>query len=472
MIAAAGSVAVSLAILLAVPGVAAAAHAAKPKRPVIHSLKVTHSKHVLPARGLAVRVTVRVRNARRCTFLRQPKPRERLRAYRTVSCKRGGASVLIPAIPNPYTSQVRLTYAVKAIGAHHRSVYRKVRLTEAGAAQPPPQLPTASLTVSTPSLSWTGGDVTFTYSSTNATSCALTASAPLWSDSNPLPVPCSGSTPVTVPGSLTAAQWSVTFTASGASGQATASTTLTRQAPSFTPSSNWSGWEIDSSSLVTQVSGTFTVPTLDCTKTPDAGESTWVGIGGSYLPDGSSSGDLLQTGIQSDCSGGVQVDNVAWWEKVPPLPEIPFTTMSVSPGDAIQASVYQASDGSWVTRVDDLSRGISGMMIMIYGHAYWGTRLDSDPSTWYQQEGSGSPISYSGGYTAEWIVEAYAECTSTTCSLVPLADYGTVAFGSLSVNNAAPDLTQAGADGIIQNGVTVSLPTPLTASGFTAVYTG
>ncbi len=470
MVSAAASVAVSLAILLAVPGIAGAAHAAKPKGPVIVSLKVSHSKHVLPARGLAVKVTVRVLNASRCTFFRQPKPRARLRAYKTVSCKRGGASVRIPLIPNPYASQVRLTYAVKAIGTHHRSVRREVRLTEAGT--PPSQLPTASLTVSTPSLPWTGGDVTFTYSSTNATSCALTASPALWSDSNPLPVPCNGSTPVTVPSSLTTGQWNVTFTASGPGGQTTASTALTRQAPSFTPSSNWSGWEIESSSVVTQVSGTFTVPTLNCAKTPDAGESTWVGIGGSYLPDGSSSGDLLQTGVESDCSGGVQVSNMAWWEKIPPLPEIPFNSMSVAPGDAIQASVYQASDGSWVTRVDDLSRGISGVMIMIYGHAYWGTRLDSDPNNWYQQEGNGSPISYTGGYTAEWIVEDFAECTSTSCSLVPLADYGTVTFGSLSVNNAAPDLTQAVADGIVHSGIALSIPTPLTATGFTAVYTG
>jgi Peptidase A4 family len=457
-----GSVAIALGVLFATPGPARAATA---KRPVVLSLKVTHSRTVLPASGLAVKVTVRVRYAKRCIFFRQKKATGPLKPFKRVSCERGGASVLMPAVPNPSQSQVRLTFAVRALGAGRKSALRKVRLTEAGAPPPPP---TASLTASTPTLPWTGGDITVTYSSTNATSCALTASPALWTGSNPLPVPCNGSTPVTVPGSLSAGQWSVTFSASGPSGQTTASTTLTRQPPSYSPSSNWSGYVESSNSIVYEVSGRFTVPTLDCSKTPNASISTWVGIGGVHAPD-----DLLQTGVESDCSGGVQVDDPAWWEEYPEVYAVTFDSMSVSPGDQIDASVGKQSDGTWVTRVDDLSTGISGVMTMSSGgYVEFGTRLDSNPNSWHVQEGYGTGFYFAGGYTAEWIVEDFDECSGGSCTPAPFADFGKVTFSDLSVDSSSPDPMSAEPVGLVQNSVPLSLPTPLTSSGFSILYTG
>ena len=458
-----GSIAISLALLLVLPGVAGAARRASPK-PAILSLKVSHAGKPLPARGASVKLTVRVRNAIRCTFYRQPKPRTRPAPFRTVSCKHGHASVRIPAIPNPYQAKVRLTYSVKAIGAHGTSARRKVRLTEAAA---PPAPPTASLTASAQSLPWTGGDVTLTYSSTDATSCALTASPALWSGSNPLPVACNGSTPVTVPGSLSGQQWSVTFTATGSGGQKTSSTTLTRQAPSYTPSSNWSGYVVSSSSVITQTSGRFTVPTLDCSTTPNASEAAWVGLGGVLQSD-----DLLQTGVISQCSGGVQTENPAWWEEFPQYYAVGFASMTVSPGDQIEASVYQQGDGSWVTKVDDLTTGVSGVSVMVGGTVDFGTRLDSNPDSWYVEEGTGSGFGFAGASTAEWVVEDFSDCSSGSCLPVPFADFGTLAFSGLSVNGAAPDPARAQAIGLVQSGTVLSVPTPFTGTGFSLVYTG
>ena len=112
------------------------------------------------------------------------------------------------------------------------------------------------------------------------------------------------------------------------------------------------------------------MPTLACSVTPNAGQSTWVGIGGA----GTGTGDLLQTGVRSDCVGGVQADYPGWWELAPELPEIDFESMTVSPGNVIEASVYLAGDGvTWVTRLDDLTTGISGVMLSNGG---WGTVLD------------------------------------------------------------------------------------------------
>ena len=459
----AGSIAIPLAVLLMLPAVAGAARRASSK-PVILSLKVSHAAKPLPAQGASVKVTVRVSNANRCTFFRQPKPRAKLKAFKTVSCRQGHASVRIPAIPNPYQARVRLTFSVEAIGAHGLSARRKVRLTEAAAA---PAKPTASLTLSAQSLPWTGGDVTLTYSSTHATTCALTAGPTLWSDSNPLPVACNGSTPVTVPGSPSGQQWSLTFTATGPGGKKTSSTTLTRQAASYSPSSNWSGYVIQSSSVITQTAGSFIVPTLDCSTTPNASEAAWVGIGGVVQTD-----DLLQTGVISECSGGVQTENPAWWEEFPQYYAVAFDTMTVSPGDQIEASVYEQSDGSWVTRVDDVTRGISGMTIMSSGNVDWGTRLDSNPSSWYVEEGTRSGLPFAGGYTAEWIVEDFDDCSSGSCLPVPFADFGTLAFGGLSVNGSAPDPASGQAFGLVQSGTVLSVPTPLTGTGFSLVYTG
>lgn len=57
-------------------------------------------------------------------------------------------------------------------------------------------------------------------------------------------------------------------------------------------------------------------------------------------------------------------------------------------------------------------------------------------------------------YDAEWIVEDFSECTTTTCTLVPFADFGTVTFTDVSaVQNGATvtpsdatiiDITQSG----------------------------
>jgi hypothetical protein len=214
---------------------------------------------------------------------------------------------------------------------------------------------------------------------------------------------------------------------------------------------------------VTEVSGGFTVPTLNCNATPKAGESTWVGIGGA----GGSSGDLLQTGVRSDCLGGVQYDQVGWWEEFPELPEIDFHSMSVSEGDELEASVSQNSDGSWTTRVDDLTTGVSG--VMTTGNGY-GTILDSNPTVWLDEEGSTVGVSYLGGYTAEWIVERFGLSDG---SLFPLADFGTVGFTSLTTSVPSAALTGSEQVGIgDNNGYLYAAPSASNSSGFSVAYTG
>ena len=231
-------------------------------------------------------------------------------------------------------------------------------------------------------------------------------------------------------------------------------------------SPNWSGYVIQSSTMVIDASGAWTVPTLDCAETPNAGVAVWVGIGGYGSPAGGSSGPLLQTGVTMSCINGVQQD-VAWWEEYPSNPnDAPdFTSLPIMPGDHVQASVYQTLAGAWATRVDDRTAGLSGWMVTGEG---WG--VSADHSTSYAPQGSTAGLSYPGGYSAEWIVEDYTD--SATGALVPFADYGRVSFSSLLTSLASWSLLPSEAIEIDQAGSVLSTPSLPTGDGFSVAYTG
>jgi hypothetical protein len=223
----------------------------------------------------------------------------------------------------------------------------------------------------------------------------------------------------------------------------------------------WSGYVIPSSSqLFTEVSGDWTVPSLDCSATPNAGVGIWVGIGG-----WGTSGVLLQTGITNTCVNGVQQD-IGWWEEYPSVPNHSqvFSNFPVSPGDSIAASVYQGSTGAWETRVDDLSTGLSGVMVTGEG---WGVMVDGSGT--FPEQGSTADLSYSGGYTAEWIVEDY---TLPSGALVSFADYGTVSFTGITTSLPSWSLTPNEAVEMVQGGVVLSTPSAASGDGFSVSYTG
>jgi hypothetical protein len=88
---------------------------------VILSIRISTPKGLpLPANGARVVVSVHVRNAIRCTFLRQRRAFSSLSRLRTVSCASGHAKVTVPPIANVYKKPVHLTYAVRAYGTGSR----------------------------------------------------------------------------------------------------------------------------------------------------------------------------------------------------------------------------------------------------------------------------------------------------------------------------------------------------------------
>lgn len=335
-------------------------------------------------------------------------------------------------------------------------------------------VPTAMLSLSANSLASAGGTVTLTYSSENATNCTLTSSPSIWTTATE-PVACEGTYEDTVAPSTTAQEWTFTFTASNEESQSAVSTqTLVESAPAATtpqfenPSENWSGYVVPSSSaLITGTSGDWTVPTLNCVDTSNSYVSIWVGIGGEEWNATSSSGALLQTGVTSDCADGVQ-QNVGWWYLDPSSAagEINFVDFPVTTGDQMEASVFETTTGAWQTEVTDINTGLTAAMIT---GEYWG--VGETAADTIDHQGSSSEISYSGGYTAEWIVEDPGVSTAPG-TYYPFADFGSVTFTNMRASFSSWYLTPSEEWGIVQDGVTLAAPTSTTSDGFTDTYTG
>ena len=263
--------------------------------------------------------------------------------------------------------------------------------------------------------------------------------------------------------------------ANGATYSFATSITLYAQWTSTTPatpftgaqSTNWSGYILQNNSILTQTSAQWTVPILNCADTGNADSSTWIGNGGVTWTGGGSSGQLLQSGTEDDCLNGAQQD-YGWWELYPVNAAQPFTNFPVVPGDSMEASVYQNSSGAWTTQLNNLTTGTSATMIIGVG---WGVgpMSSSGPIT-FTSQGSTAGWTYAGGTTAEWIVEDNEN--AQTSALNPFANYGQVNFSDLGTNLTPWYLTADDGIEIVQNGLTLSVPSPIVNDGFTVTYTG
>lgn len=232
--------------------------------------------------------------------------------------------------------------------------------------------------------------------------------------------------------------------------------------PGPNPSTNWAGYIGVAGGPVTGVGGTFTVPTLNCTDTPNASESTWDGIGGDVPGEA-----LIQTGVESECVNGVQT-NLPWWEIVggsTNLPEQPFSAFSVQAGDTMTVIVQQDSQsGAWITCVADESTGEAGLMET--GFSAGIAQGDCSTFSSYTPQQDASTYSYSGGTTAEWIAEDPTQASDG--SLAPLANFGTVTFNGIGMSTSG----SAVATEIVQGGHILATPGPLSNNSFTVTYTG
>jgi hypothetical protein len=158
---------------------------------------------------------------------------------------------------------------------------------------------------------------------------------------------------------------------------------------------NWGGYAVASDfnnpqPVVTAVSGSWVVPTVTVSQN-DAFSAIWVGIGGTYGKT------LIQTGTEQDCINGV-IYYSAWFELLP-SDSVTIPTISVSPGDVINASITLVDQkaNSWLVLLSDLTNGQSFSQTFVYA---------------------------SSQLSAEWTVER----PTVNNVLSPLANIGTVTF--------------------------------------------
>ncbi len=177
--------------------------------------------------------------------------------------------------------------------------------------------------------------------------------------------------------------------------------------PSTTPSSsltspvstdlNWGGYAVASNfnnplPVVTSVSASWVVPVVVVSQT-DSFSAVWVGIGGTFGKT------LIQTGTEQDSIGG-EIFYSAWFELLP-SDSVTITTVDISPGDVINASITLVNPNvnSWQISLNDITNGQSFSQNVSYA---------------------------SSQLSAEWIVER----PTVNNVLSALADFGTVSFSN------------------------------------------
>jgi hypothetical protein len=190
-----------------------------------------------------------------------------------------------------------------------------------------------------------------------------------------------------------------------AASSGTASTT-TRQfasnAGSASVSANWSGYALQDISgaglQFTSITGTWTVPVTKCEVGTPASVAFWVGLGGSS----DAATGLEQTGTGADCTGNSTVPKYFAWYEILPAASVQVP-LKVKPGDQITTSV-NVNGTSTLIQIKNRTHKTSFTRSL--------TVAAPDVSS------------------AEWIAEAPSACdaSGTRCTVVPLANFGSVAF--------------------------------------------
>jgi hypothetical protein len=205
-------------------------------------------------------------------------------------------------------------------------------------------------------------------------------------------------------------------------------------------SDNWAGYALNAPiGSVTYVQGDWKVPTVlgpVCASTAWHSSVDWIGI------DGFASGTVEQIGTASQCYEGA-LQYFAWYEFYP-AGSVMITTVPVSPGDTIAASV-SFSGGSFVVFLKDVTTGKS---------------FKSAPTV----------VSGAQESSAEWIVESpfgsigelelantgtntfYGALATVSGTKASISHFASIAFALTMVDFPAGSPTKATVSGLSTNG--------------------
>ena len=198
-----------------------------------------------------------------------------------------------------------------------------------------------------------------------------------------------------------------------------------------TISQNWSGY-VATGGNFTSVSGSWTVPPVDCSSTPNGVAAMWVGI------DGAGSKTVEQTGTFSGCDGG-SPQYAAWYEAFPASSVL--LSQPVGPGDTMTATVTNTGPSAFALVLTNNSRGwTSTNNIQVRG------RLAS--------------------------AEAIAEAPSVHGQIVPLANFGTVGFSNVTANGSPLSAARQVVPVTMQSltGVVKAVPSGLSGGSFSVSW--
>jgi hypothetical protein len=193
-------------------------------------------------------------------------------------------------------------------------------------------------------------------------------------------------------------------------------------------STNWSGYAATGS--FSSVSANWTEPTGHCTSATRY-SSFWVGL------DGFNSSTVEQTGSEVDCSSGSTV-YYSWYEMYPAFP-VNFSN-TVRPGDKFFGSVTFNGGSSYTLVLQDITQG-------------WKHTVNKS-------------LSGAANSSAEAIAEA--PCCTFSGGILPLTNFGTASFSSVTVNGQ-PLATFHPVEIVMPN---TSVSAVNASGGFTVSYTG
>jgi hypothetical protein len=162
-------------------------------------------------------------------------------------------------------------------------------------------------------------------------------------------------------------------------------------------STNWAGYSATGGRF-TSISASWTQPTAVCTF-GSSWSSFWVGL------DGDGSNTVEQTGSSADCSSANVPSYYAWYEMYPKYPV--NLSGPVKAGDAFTASVTTDGVGRFTLTINDTTQGWS----------YQTTQRSNKASL----------------YSAEVIAEA----PSSRSGVLPLTNFGRVAFSNSTANGVS-----------------------------------
>ncbi len=139
----------------------------------------------------------------------------------------------------------------------------------------------------------------------------------------------------------------------------------------------------------------------------------------------------------------------------------------MSPGDTLRAIIEINTDDEWTTVLENLTTGLQGVFSVGYE---WDVATIANNTLVGPIQGTATGTSYSGGDSAEWVVEDTGVAFSS--SNYPFANFGTVTFSDLTTDLSSWTLPNSDAVEMVQGGVTLAVPGPVTNSSFTVTYTG